>query len=87
MSALHTQASHPQAHLEGISGDLGSADGATAFCAAVDALQKPLDVLVCNAGIFATKVSLPSCGTQQAQWFCLYAVQANAVVLGNNTCA
>ena len=66
MSALHTQASHPQAHLEGIAGDLGSADGATAFCAAVDALHKPLDVLVCNAGIFATKVSLHSYDRQHS---------------------
>lgn len=66
MRALHTQVSHPQAHLEGVAGDLSSADGAAAFCAAVDALQKPLDVLVCNAGIFATKVSLHSCGRQQA---------------------
>ncbi len=49
------QAKHPSAQLIGIAGDVGSKEGTDAFCAAVDALNRPLDVLVNNVGIFAVK--------------------------------
>lgn len=49
------QAKHASAHLIGIAGDVGSKEGTKAFCDAVDALQRPLDVLVNNVGIFAVK--------------------------------
>jgi NAD(P)-dependent dehydrogenase (short-subunit alcohol dehydrogenase family) len=41
--------------LTGIAGDVGTAEGAKAFCEAVDALGKPVDVLVNNVGIFGVK--------------------------------
>ncbi|BDA51171.1 Uncharacterized oxidoreductase YvrD [Coccomyxa sp. Obi] len=49
------QAKHPSAQLIGIAGDVGSREGTDTFCAAVDALNRPLDVLVNNVGIFAVK--------------------------------
>ena len=49
------QAEHASAQLIGIAGDVGSSEGTDAFCAAVDALKRPLDVLVNNVGIFAVK--------------------------------
>lgn len=52
---LCAQGKHPSARLIGIAGDVGSKEGTDAFCAAVDALDRPLDVLVNNVGIFAVK--------------------------------
>ncbi|KAK9815711.1 hypothetical protein WJX72_008430 [[Myrmecia] bisecta] len=49
------QANRPEAKLTGIAGDVGTAEGAEAFCTAVDALGQPLHVLINNVGIFGVK--------------------------------
>ena len=49
------QAKYAQADVTGIAGDVSSAEGAQAFCAAVDKLPTPLYALINNVGVFFVK--------------------------------
>ena len=51
-------ASGKEDFVKGVAADLSTAEGANELCDAVDATGKPLDILVCNTGIFEAKVSV-----------------------------